>query len=351
MSTLTAESRKSLEDFYLQPITRGNLKYEYNTERETENPPTINQTISRRIAQAVYSLDKLVKEASTKREGFNHLLEMKFSIIATAAQLLAVSLAYTISEGTIKVGEKSVSFGEFNTQEVKQLPIESPKDKIDINLKINDDLAKRPHQVVLSLASIKDSALAAHFVPTFTVSNQIKASIPVNKLPEVLKIQDKLLLSLIIGDQVSGNLDRHLVEIIPGAEYKETSKYVEKPRVGRKQEIHHIFREDPKTINAIIPVAFIGAAVVLTLGLFASWVGFIGADLTTTFKTITTTQLTYNVSFLVTIIGFEVNFIKYYLGQNIFTTLFNSFILGLPSIYFGSKVLRSLRENRKVGRF
>lgn len=277
---------------------------------------------------------------------------MKFTTIAIAAQLLVVSWAYTIGEGYIKINDNSIHFGEINTQEIKQLLIESPKDKIEINLKLKEDLDTRPHQVVVAVSSAENSQLVTHFVPTFTASNQIKLTIASSKLPEVLKVQKKLVLNLIVADPGnSDNLFKQLVELIPSEEFQATAKYQPKARVGHKPEIHHIFREEPKTINATIPIIFIGGGLVLFVVLLGAWASFIGADLFGTLKTVSKLQLTYNIAFLTTLIGFEANFVKYYLGQSIFATLFNSFFLGLAGIYFGSKVLRSLGENRKVGKF
>ncbi|KAK6457792.1 uncharacterized protein RJT20DRAFT_125646 [Scheffersomyces xylosifermentans] len=278
---------------------------------------------------------------------------MRFSVVAAVVQLFAVSLAYTIAEGYIKVNDQSVYFGEFMTQEVKQLTLDTPKDKIEINLKLKEEIEKKPHQLLLSLASFNDPAIASHYVPAFTASKEIRLTISANKIPEVLKVQDKLIFKLIVADydNEGKNLVQQLVEFIPEAEFQASSKYTEKPRIGYQPEIHHIFRGEEKTVNPAIPVIFIGGAVVLFIGLVTVWLQFIGKDLISTLKYTPPVQLTYNIGFLTSIIGFEANFISYYLGQSIFTTLFYGFILSLPSVYFGSKVLRSLSIGRHAGRF
>ncbi|ABN65723.1 predicted protein [Scheffersomyces stipitis CBS 6054] len=279
---------------------------------------------------------------------------MKLSIIvAVICQLGAAAMAYTISEGSIKLNDQSVFFGEFMTQEIKHLSVDSPKDKIEISLQLKEVLDKRPQQLVLVLSSVEDSALAAHFVPGFTSSSEIKFSLPASKFPEVLKIKEKLNLKLIIADPASSgkNLVKQLVEIVPTEEFRATAKYHEKPRIGYKPEIHHIFRTEDKQINAIVPLVFIGGAVVLFLALIGSWFGFIGADLYGALKYTSGGQLLFNIGFLLSLIGYEYNFVQYYLGQSIFTTLFNGALLSLPCIYAGARVLKNLSRSRHAGKF
>lgn len=277
---------------------------------------------------------------------------MKFGVVAVLMQLVAVVMAYSIAEGHIKIGNEVVEFGEIMTQEIKQLPLTSPKDKIDVLLKLKEDVVTPPHQLFIGVSSFENPKLTTHFAPVLTVNNEIKLSIPCNKLPEVLKVQDKLIMKLIIGDfDTKYNLNKQLVEIIPSQEFAQSSKYVShESAVGYKPEIHHIFRQEEATINAVIPVAFIGGAVVLFLGLVISWNAFIGKDLYRSFKYLSPVQLSYNVLFFVSIIAFEYNIVQYYLGQSIFATLFKGFVISMPSIYFGSKVLRYLRAQRLAGR-
>ncbi|EER31789.1 hypothetical protein CTRG_04572 [Candida tropicalis MYA-3404] len=275
---------------------------------------------------------------------------MKYSVFIGLLSLFTFSLAFSDLTGTIKLNGRKITFGEINTQEVKQLSIESPKDVLEIKLK-SKDVDGKPEQIWVSLADADDQSIVKHYVPTVKKSD-ITANIKASTLPDVLKSKDKLVLSIVIADSKSkDNLLRRLVEILPSEEFQATSKYQQKPRIGIQPEIHHVFRGDEKTVNPLIPVVFIGIALTLFVGLVGAWFGFIGVNnLFRTFKTITTTQLLYNVSFLISLVGFELNFYKYYLGQSIFTTLFYGFILSIPCVYFGVSVLRSLATNRALGK-
>lgn len=277
-------------------------------------------------------------------------MKSSFTLIVSFLQLLAVSLAFSVSKGSIKAGGKSVTFGEMNTLEIKQLNINSPKDKIDISLDLKDDFSKAPNQIVITLGNNK--GLDSSYVPKFQASSKtISLSIPANIIAERLKIEDKLFLNLIVGDSGSKeNLFKSLVEIIPSEELKSSSTYTRTETVGIKPEIHHQFREDPKTVNPVIPLVFIGGATVLFFGLIAAWSAIIGSDLFGIFNQVSGYKIIYNVGFIASLIGFEFTFIRYYLGATIFVTLFYAFALGGPSIYFGSRVFRDLAKYHKSGR-
>lgn len=277
-------------------------------------------------------------------------MKLAFASIVSFLQLLAVSWAFSISKGSIKSNGESVAFGEMNTQEVKQLTINSPKDKIDISLNLKDDFSKAPNQIVVSLGNNK--GLDSSYVPKFDASSKlISLSIPVKKIAERLKIEDKLFLNLIVGDSgSSANLFKSLVEIIPTEELKASSTYTEVERNGIKPEIHHQFREDPKTVNPLIPLVFIGGATALFFGLVVAWGTMIGSDLFGTFNQVSGCKVVYNLGFLISLVGFEFTFIRYYLGATIFVTLFYAFVLGGPSIYFGSRVFRDLAKYHRAGR-
>lgn len=278
---------------------------------------------------------------------------MIFSNIIVLLALAFHAIAYGPVVGSISINGKgeAVHFGEIETQEIKLLPLESTKDVIEIKLK-DSSLQGQPEQILFTLADAKKPSVATHFVPVVKGKN-INLSIPASSLPDVLKIKDTLVLSLIIADgkQSTKKVNKRLLEIKPSRELKSTSKQETVPTFGLQPEIHHIFKEDEQGVNPVVPVAFILVAVALHLALLASWVGFIGVkDLFRTLNTTSSSQLLQNISFLLSLLGFEVNFVKYYLGQSIFTTLFYGTILSIPSLYFGRSVLRALAKNRALGK-
>ncbi|KAI5955790.1 hypothetical protein KGF54_001292 [Candida jiufengensis] len=275
---------------------------------------------------------------------------MKFSTVIPICGLIASSIAKGVITGKITNNNngESVHFGEIDTQVIKSLPIDSSKDIIEIDLKNKDLEGHKPEQIMISLSDVSQPNLVTNFVPTVK-DDQIKLQIKASLIPEILKSKDSLVLNLIIGDSSGSlNLIKRLIELIPSQEFKSSSKYERKSKFGIQPEIHHIFRGDEKTINPIIPIFFIGIASVLFLILIGSWFGFIGVN-DIFFKTFNKTsigQISHNILFFTSLIGFELNFVKYYLGQSIFTTLFYGFILSFPCYYFGLSVLNYLAKNR-----
>lgn len=273
---------------------------------------------------------------------------MRALILGLLAFFVRIALSYSLTEATIKIGDESVTLGEFNTQEIKQLPINNVRDSISVSLKF-DSLKKVPSQLVVTLGDNK--GLVTTYVPSIK-ENSAAISIPVKKFPDVLKVQDKLFLNLIVSSpETDANIFKTLTEVIPSPIFKESSNYqVKKSIIGKKPEIHHIFNSDPSTINATIPLAFIAGSIGLFVILLGTWASIACSSVTEGLKGLSGKNGLYTVGFLSSIVGIEFNFVRYYLGQSIFSTLFNVSILALPTIYFGSKVLRKLFEDRKIGK-
>ncbi|KAI3403877.2 hypothetical protein KGF56_003307 [Candida oxycetoniae] len=263
------------------------------------------------------------------------------------------ALASRSITGSVSIDDKAIHFGEIDTQEVKVLPIESAKDSIKIHLKDNAlDKTLTPEQIMFTLADAEKPSTSTHFVPVVK-DNSIDLVIPAATIPDILKSKNTLVLSLTIADSKKElNLVKRLLELKPSSELQSASKYTKKNLdFGLQPEIHHIFREDEKTVNPVVPIVFIAASSVIFLALIASWVGFIGVnEMFKTLKTTSSRQLLQNICFLLSLLGFEINFVQYYLGQSIFTTLLCGFILSFPCLNFGRSVSRALARNRALGK-
>lgn len=261
---------------------------------------------------------------------------------------LSTALCYTIVDGSLKIGSQAVHFGEIETQEVKQLSIDQLTEKIDIQLKLKDDVKKSPNQFVVTVSDGK--GLVVPYFPKFSMdNNEVTLTIPLKNIPTSLKSQEKVYVSFVVGDQSSNvQLTKLLAELRPSGEL--TANYKRVDRFGTKPEIHHVFGEDPKTVNPIVPVIFSGVAVFVLLILLISWKVTIGSDMLGLASHIVKSNPLANVGFLFSIVGYEYVFIKYYLNTSIFKTLLHGIILAVPSIYFGSRVLRTLHQYHKTGR-
>lgn len=262
----------------------------------------------------------------------------------------ACVLAYRIVEGTIKVGDETITLGEFNAQVVTPLTF-GPRDTLEISVKI-DELVTKPHQSVVTIGNGK--GLQHLLVPTVSpASNRVSLSIPVASLPNALKVEDHLFVKLILADAESARQDASLfqllAEIHPSDELK-TTPHRAAERIGIKPEIHHVFKQDPATVEPVIPILFIFGVMFLSLGLLVAWVSVIGVNLFNNVSSLSAGQLACDVAFLACIVGYEATFVLYYLGSSIFTMLFYSAALSGPTIYFGSRTLRHLATNRQLNK-
>ncbi|CAH6719948.1 dolichyl-diphosphooligosaccharide--protein glycosyltransferase subunit Swp1p [[Candida] jaroonii] len=271
---------------------------------------------------------------------------MKPSTFLSIVFYITTVWAVSMSKAIVSVNGKTIEYGEISTLEIKQLPIESTKDKIDFEIYLKD-IQSQPHQMIISLGN--GNGLDFSLFPKFNVAKKaLKASIPASKLPLNIRNLDKIIIKLIIGDSSHENLIKNLGELVPTEDFKKLVPYKYHERIGLKPEIHHIFRTSPETINPIFPIVFIGFNAVVFLAIVATW--FSIPTIFSNFKGISGGQLATNASFLSCIVGFEIVFVRYYLGQTIFTTMFHCFLLSIPSILLGSGTFRWLAGLRKIGR-
>lgn len=283
------------------------------------------------------------------------IVNMKFGLIlGVVAQLAASAFSYSIESGLVRVNEDILQYGEMEVQLIRLLTLENMKDKLEMEFKLDyKDVSQRPQQFVVTLGD--DQAYDLLFVPNYLSSHDVyKLSVPVNKIPVGLRVKDKLFLRAAVGHsgpkKYGENLRRNLAEIKFGKDIREAALLTYKPaeRFGLKPEIHHQFSSDAPTVNAVVPIVFIGGALVLFLGLLGVWSTLLQDDFLSNFSKLSGAQLVNHSVFLTSLVGFVVVFYRYYLGTSIFSTLFHAFILSAPSIFFGSRCLRDLAQFHKL---
>lgn len=268
-----------------------------------------------------------------------------------ALQLVVLGFSYSISEATVKVNNEAIHFGEITTQEIKQLNLHSPKDKLDIEVQLLEEKSSsQPHQVLIMLGDGK--GLDMPFFPKYNVEkNAIKLVTAASKLPLSIRNLDIISISLIVAHPGNtANLYKSLGQLVPSAEFKDLIPYKPSSRIGYKPQIFHTFKQDPSMVNAFIPVVFSGVGFMLFMGLLGAWVAGSGSDLFGASKGMSTSQLLVNTAFLTCLLGFELIFIAYYFGMSIFSSLYYAAILAVPTVYFGSSTFRDLASSRKLGK-
>lgn len=121
-----------------------------------------------------------------------------------------------------------------------------------------------------------------------------------------------------------------------------SNSFKEPVRYRPLPEIHHIFPSPPKTVSPFLAEMFVGIIIIAGFGLLLTWVssGAVKFD-----NIATGLNFIYFLGFIISIIGFEFVFLKYYLGTSIFDTINASSLLGIFGLLVGTKYLRNIGNN------
>lgn len=278
--------------------------------------------------------------------------------IALFASLIS---AFKVENGLISIGAtQKAKFTCCKPAANEALIINSDKESIDLKFQILDQDTKqpfRPNQVVV-LVSKQDDELEQSFIPKVDSNGNAELSIPVNKLSKNLILhngQDRGLdINVILGDFVNANQPslKKLASVKVNSKIVESlSKNFKQPtRFGAKPEIFHIFQKPAKQTNPVIALVFI-ALIVGALGNFVFTVFMHG---NVNFKRFSGPEdkpidSVYKISFIASLIALEVFFLQYYLGDSIFVLIGKTVVLAGPTVWFGSRVFRSLLQQRLKG--
>lgn len=263
---------------------------------------------------------------------------MRFSTTALWLAVLSSVCAYAITGGSVALNDKKLFSVDPASTDVRRVAIDSEKDVL--SFAVNLDAVSKPHQLVLTLS---DGAGLVHPVFASYDGSKATARVAVHRLPASLKMVERIFVSLVAASAGEPNLNEPLVELVPTDEFRLSVEYKKPVRLGALPEIHHIFREDPATVNAFFPVVFSAAAGALLVALFGAWASVLGGSAFGAKQ-----AAVWKSGFLATITLVEVTFVKYYLGATIFTTLFHVFLLGGPCFFFFSRALSAMARVRSA---
>ena len=122
----------------------------------------------------------------------------------------------------------------------------------------------------------------------------------------------------------------------------------EKPvRYGKREEIHHIFRSDPRSPPKIISLVFTAAVLAALPILFGAWLT-LGANVNHMSKALGSAPLSHAL-FLGSIVALEGIFFLYYTSWNLFQTLPAAAAVGTVAFLSGSRALTEVQERRLAG--
>ena len=122
----------------------------------------------------------------------------------------------------------------------------------------------------------------------------------------------------------------------------------EKPlRYAAEKEIHHIFREDPRSPPKIISLVFAAAVAAALPALFIAWLT-LGANANHVGKALGNAPVLHGL-FFGSILAMEGIFFLYYTTRNLFQTLPAAAVVGVVAFISWSRALSEVQERRLAG--
>uniref|UniRef100_A0A060TC11 ARAD1B13090p n=1 Tax=Blastobotrys adeninivorans TaxID=409370 RepID=A0A060TC11_BLAAD len=264
------------------------------------------------------------------------------SILALATAVLA---DWSVVDGKLSVrssagvGEDKKAFGEVASV---FLPQHYSLD-LTFQTKANGKGA-RAHQTV---AQLVDPATGLHFsIPASTVkpSGNAKLSIGHKSVPSALANAGELELYLVVGSFEGGKPAKVKVVDKLYVEHREESGE-RPPRMEAKPEIEHVFGPPPKQVDLPMAVLFgasIMGALMIMLGLFS-----VTGNLEALPEAVKASPFGH-LGLIASLVGYELVFVRYYVGTSIFDTLKMLAALTPVAVLAGSRALREVRARREL---
>lgn len=118
-------------------------------------------------------------------------------------------------------------------------------------------------------------------------------------------------------------------------------------RYGAKPEIHHIFRDDPRSPPKVISLVFTLGVLAMLPVLLGVW-GFLGANVDHAGKAFGSAPVAHGL-FFGSVVAMEGVFFMYYTSWNLFQTLPAAAVVGLVAFVSGSRALTEVQGRRLAG--
>lgn len=118
-------------------------------------------------------------------------------------------------------------------------------------------------------------------------------------------------------------------------------------RYASKEEIQHIFKEDPRSPPKIISLVFTLAILAALPVLLGAWL-LLGANVDHVGKAFGAKPVAHGL-FLGSIVAMEFVFFLYYASWNLFQTLPVAGVVGIVAFVSGSRALTEVQERRLAG--
>ncbi|KIN02300.1 hypothetical protein OIDMADRAFT_18912 [Oidiodendron maius Zn] len=276
------------------------------------------------------------------------------SLLLIGAGLTEAASSWSFVEGSISVNSKTGDTfkDKLSHKSALKAPVSlGATDGLKIILTATEDgKGKQPHQAFLLLRDPK-SGLEATF--PFSVKDTGKAKVDVTQkdLPvQLLSSEENLQATLLLASfGASKPYGSHVFDIDVKHDPNLPKPKYEKPlRYGKLEEIHHIFRADPKSGPMIISIFFALAVLATVPALLGTWI-FLGANVTHLTDALSAAPLSHGL-FFGSIVLMEGIFFLYYYNWTLFQVLPVAGVVGLVAFLSGSKALSEVQTRRLAGK-
>ncbi|KAK2871786.1 hypothetical protein FQN49_002826 [Arthroderma sp. PD_2] len=283
------------------------------------------------------------------------LAALQLGLLALAAPGLCASSGWGFADGTLSIQQKGAGIGGGQKQKLSQdKPLAKPiilnnAGTLKLLLTIQEDrAAMRPHQAFLTL---KESETGLDISYPLSIKGSGKALVELNHkdLPvQLLEAKTPIEASLLIASFGSSTgYNKPIFKISIDHNPDDALPSPAALRYGKLEEIHHTFKEDPRSPPMIISLVF-ALAVLATLPLLAfSWL-YLGANTNHLSVALKSSPLPHTV-FVGSIIGLELSFFMYYTSWNLFQTLPVAAAIGVVAVLSGSRALGEVQQRRLAG--
>ncbi|KAF3150287.1 hypothetical protein TWF569_004679 [Orbilia oligospora] len=265
----------------------------------------------------------------------------------------ATPSAWTFADATLQISQKGAEAGPkqkfTSTSPISDALTLKNTDSLKILLTTKEgDTAKRPHQLFLF---VKDTESELESFFSFDVKESGKARLDLTQkdIPVALLSAPSLSFTLVLGSfGQSTPLSIEIAKITPVLDAAAKKALPEPPLKYQKlNEIHHIFRAEPRSPPKVISLVFLAAVAACLPGLFGAWFG-LSANLSHLPKSLAASPVAHPI-FFASLLAFEAVFFAYYTQINIFQTLAAVTVISPVALLSGSRALREVRARRLNG--
>ncbi|KAK7547691.1 dolichyl-diphosphooligosaccharide-protein glycosyltransferase [Phyllosticta citricarpa] len=285
---------------------------------------------------------------------------MRFSFVSTlllaGASAVSAASSWSFDGASLAVQAKGAGVGGGVKEKLDpKAPLSEPvalgaTDTLKIILTtVDGKKAKRPHQAFLTLTDPK-TGLEDGFALSVKDNGKAKVELTQKELPyQFLTTSSPLKASLVIGSFGSSEPYNSVVFDLDVQRDPNVPLAIPDPpvRYGMKDEIHHIFKTDPRNPPKVITLVFAAAVAAALPVLLITWVA-LGANLNHLPKALGAAPASHAL-FFGSVVALEGIFFLYYTCWNLFQTLPAVGAVGVVALLSGSRALSEVQERRFAG--